>query len=306
MGKYPISRELRPFDSFRPPVSRPFLALARAFMGEPGFLRRDSTLSVTRVHVLRGGGDAELLLIRPSELPSPAPCIFYVHGGGFVFKAARYHYLLAARYARECGCVTAFVQYRLAPAHPFPEPLEDCFGAYMHLLENAAELGIDAGRIGVAGDSAGAALAVGTAMRLRDSGIRPGPRFQMLPYPFLDAGNDSDSARKYTDTPMWNSRLSAKVTRYTRPDRSSPLYKYYSPLAAEDLSALPPAYMEAAEFDCLHDDAAAYAERLLRAGVPAELHEIKGTMHGFDIVQSSSAAQRCAEERIRFMKKYIR
>ncbi len=304
MGKYPISPEFSSFDRFTPPISRPFLALARTFMGVPRSLFRDPDLRVETERVRSAdGAEIELLLLRPANLPSPAPCLFYAHGGGFVLKAAPYHYSLAARYAKSCMCLAAFVQYRLAPKHPFPAPFEDCFAAYTHLLDSADRLNIDPEDMGVGGDSAGAALAVGTAMMLRDRGVTPLPRFQMLPYPFLDASNESVSARTFTDTPMWNSRLSAKVTGLTRPDRSRPEYAYYSPAEAADLSALPPAYIETAEFDCLRDDGLKYAARLRALGIPVELRQTRGTPHGYDIVGSSPVTRESVARRIDFMKR---
>jgi len=127
--------------------------------------------------------------------------------------------------------------------------------------------------------------------------------FQMLPYPFLDARNDSESCKKYTDTPMWNSKLSDRIAPMTKVDKCRPDYIYYSPVEAEDFTGLPPAYIETAEFDCLHDDGILYSERLRLAGVDVTLNETKGTMHGFDIVQKASATKLALEARIRFMKK---
>ena len=124
----------------------------------------------------------------------------------------------------------------------------------------------------------------------------------MLPYPYLDARNNSDSCKKFTDTPMWNSTLSSRIAPMTRADRSRPDFVYYSPVEAESFRELPPAYIETAEFDCLHDDGILYAEKLCQAGIPVILNETQGTMHGFDIVQKAKTTEKALEERIRFMK----
>ncbi|MBQ9083231.1 MAG: alpha/beta hydrolase, partial [Clostridia bacterium] len=101
---------------------------------------------------------------------------------------------------------------------------------------------------------------------------------------------------------MWNSTLSGRIGPLTNADKNSPDYVYYSPVEADSFEGLPPAYIETAEFDCLHDDGILYANKLRAAGVEAVLNETKGTMHGFDIVQSAPTTQAALEARIRFMK----
>ena len=129
--------------------------------------------------------------------------------------------------------------------------------------------------------------------------------FQMLPYPFLDARNNSESCKKFTDTPMWNSSLSSRITPMTKADKSRPDYVYYSPVEADSFAGLPPAYIETAEYDCLHDDGILYAELLRNAGIEVVLNETKGTMHGYDIVQSSPVTKASLETRIQFMKEHF-
>jgi len=130
-------------------------------------------------------------------------------------------------------------------------------------------------------------------------------RFQMLPYPFLDARNNSESAKKYTDTPMWNSSLSDRIAPMTKVDRNNPNYFYYSPVEAENFEELPPAYIETAEFDCLHDDGILYAKLLRKTGISVQLNETKGTMHGFDIVMNAPTTLAAMEKRINFMKRMM-
>ena len=102
---------------------------------------------------------------------------------------------------------------------------------------------------------------------------------------------------------MWNSTLSSRIAPMTRADRSRPDYVYYSPVEAISFDGLPPAYIETAEFDCLHDDGILYAEKLREAGVDVVLNKTKGTMHGFDIVQKAETTQRAIDARIEFMKR---
>jgi len=165
------------------------------------------------------------------------------------------------------------------------------------------EFSIDANKIGIGGDSAGSTLAVGVCMMAKDRKHPIKFAFQMLPYPFLDMRGVSESNKKYTDTPMWNSTLSDRIGPMTKVDKTNPNYVYYSPVEAQNFDGLPSAYIETAEFDCLHDDGIIYAELLKNAGVYVVVNETKGTMHGFDIKQKAPTTKRALEDRIAFMKR---
>lgn len=304
MAKYKISKEFFPFSHFRPPIGEKFLKMAVPHMKPPKYIYRDKELDVHRYEIKSYDGEKiECFIMSPKSLSGDAPCLIYIHGGGFVLAAAGYHYKNAMRYAKEVGCKVVFVNYRLAPKHPHPVFFEDCYAAMCWAYDNAAKLDIDTSRIGIGGDSAGSTLAVGVCMMARDRMHPIKFAFQMLPYPFLDARNSSESAKKFTDTPMWNSKLSERIAPMTRVDRNRPDYVWYSPVEAESFEALPPAYIETAEFDCLHDDGILYAEKLREAGIEVTLNETKGTMHGFDIVQKAETTKAAVKARIKFMKK---
>ena len=272
-------------------------------MKTPKFIYKDKGIETIRLEVKSYDGETiEAFLMSPKDIGEKAPCLVYLHGGGFVLSAAGYHYKNAMRYAKEVGCKVLFVNYRLAPQNPHPVFFEDCYTAFCWAYENAKVLGIDKTRFGIGGDSAGSTLAVGVCMMARDRKHPVKFAFQMLPYPFLDARNNSESCKKYTDTPMWNSTLSNRIAPMTKVDKSRPDYIYYSPVEAESFKNFPPAYIETAEFDCLHDDGILYAEKLREAGIEVVLNETKGTMHGFDIMQKASITKEALEARIRFMK----
>ena len=302
-ANYPISREFFPYSRFTPPVSRGFVRLAQKSMKTPGFVFRDPDVDVQirRIPAFREG-EIDLLILTPGGLQTPAPCLIDIHGGGFVFEAAGSHYRHALTYAKEAGCIVVFVQYRLAPRYPFPYPQEDCYAALCWLSENAGELGVDRSRIGIGGDSAGGTLAVTSCMMARDRSLAIQPLFQLLIYPWLDDRNISESYRRYTDTPMWNSTLSKKVGPLANPDPSATPLAYRSPVEADSFEGLPAAYIEVAEFDPLHDDGICYAELLKRAGISVELHEPKGTMHGFDSKVSAPTARAMLHKRVDYMK----
>lgn len=306
MKKYPIHREFFPWNLFAPPISEQFLAMAVPHMKPPKFLWRDREVVVTTQQVACPDGEKiTYFVLSPKNLTKKAPCLLYLHGGGFVLEAAGYHYANAMRYAKEVGCKVVFPLYRLAPRHPHPVFFEDCYAAFCWAYDHGEALGIDTTRIGIGGDSAGSTLAVGVCLMARERKHPVRFRFQMLPYPFLDARNSSDSCKRFTDTPMWNSSLSQRIAPMTNVDRSNSNYVWYSPVEAKSFENLPPAYIETAEFDCLHDDGILY-DRLLRdAGIDVTLNETKGTMHGFDIAQKAPTTLAVMTQRIAFMKRMI-
>lgn len=306
MNKYAINWEFFPWNLFAPPISEKFLAMSVPYMKPPKSLWRDPGLDVTTYEVTSYGGEKiTCFVLSPKNLSAKAPCLIYLHGGGFVLEAAGYHYSNAIRYAKEVGCKVVFPLYRLAPKHPHPVFFEDCYATFCWAYDYAEDLGIDTQRIGIGGDSAGSTLAVGVCMMARDRNHPVKFRCQMLPYPFLDARNTSESCKKYIDTPMWNSRLSDRIGPMTKVDRKDPNYIWYSPVEADSFEGLPPAYIETAEFDCLHDDGILYAKLLREAGIKVVLNETKGTMHGFDIATKAPTTLVAMEQRISFMKQMI-
>ena len=304
MSKYSIKKEFFPFNHFKPPISKGFLKLAVPFMRVPRFIYKDKSLDVKRYEIKSyDGAQIECFLFSPQGIGEKSPCLIYIHGGGFVLPAAGYHYKNAMRYAKEVGCKVWFINYRLAPKYPFPVFFEDCYAATCYLYDNAKGLGVDINRIGISGDSAGATLSVGVCMMARDRKHAIRFVFQMLPYPFLDMRGVSQSNKKYTDTPMWNSKLSDRIAPMTKVDKANSSYVYYSPVEAESLDGLPSAYIEPAEFDCLHDDGIIYAQLLTNVGTPVIVNETKGTIHGFDIKQKAPTTLQALFTRIAFMRK---
>ena len=219
---------------------------------------------------------------RPADHAGALPGLVYFHGGGFVVGSLDLYDADCRRIAAEVGAVVVSVDYRLAPEHPFPAPLEDCYAALVWVAAHAEELGVDADRIAVGGESAGGGLAAGVALLARD---RRGPRLclQFLGIPELDDRLASESmSRLGVDSPIttvangeisWDSYLGEGV-RGT--DRVSP---YAAPARAADLTGLPPALVTAYELDALRDEGITYAQRLLSAGVPTELRVYAGAFH---------------------------
>jgi len=197
------------------------------------------------------------------------------------------------------------VDYRLAPEHPYPAAVDDCFAGLEWTWSHAPELDIDPGRIGVGGSSAGGALAASVALRARDSGGPP-LVFQILNYPVIDDRMDTPSMRAFDATPMWTSGATADMWVHYLGDPSDrgDVSPYAAPGRAADLSGLPPAYVLTAELDPLRDEGIDYARRLMEAGVPTELHTVVGACHGFDIIAAEGAlGQRAIDEQVRALKR---
>jgi acetyl esterase len=235
-----------------------------------------------RVPGPEGAPDVRVRRYRPADHEGPLPALVYIHGGGFVVGSLDLYDADCRRIAAEVGAVVVSVDYRLAPEHPFPAPLDDCYAALVWVAGHADELGVDPDRIAVGGESAGGGLAAGVALLARDRG---GPRLclQFLGIPELDDRLETESMRSLgVDRPIttiangeisWDSYLGAGV-RGT--DRVSP---YAAPARATDLTGLPPALVTAYELDALRDEDIAYAQRLISAGVPTELHVYPGAFH---------------------------
>ena len=299
--KYPIHPDFKRWTKLNPPLNRAIVPVLQFFM-RPLFRLEKSTVELTvekKTITLNDGQSIRALLYYPKDIEKNAPCLVHYHGGGFVLPAAPYHYSLAKEYAQRARCKVLLVDYRLAPKYPFPVAPEDCYAAYLWVLTNAKDLSVDPARIAVAGDSAGGQLATVVCLMSKDRG-QTMPCGQMLIYPAV--GNvETESVRKYTDTPMCNSRDMEKYGKLYRPDLSVGNNVYASPIEAESLEGLPAAYVETAEFDCLRDGGILYAERLRQFGVSAELYNTEGTMHGFDIVLKSPIVRACVNRRIAFL-----
>ncbi|MEO3829563.1 alpha/beta hydrolase [Actinomadura sp. B10D3] len=223
------------------------------------------------------GGTITVRVYRP-DLAGVLPGHVYVHGGGWWLGELHHRDAVCARLAADAQCAVVSVAHRLAPEHRFPVPVHDCRDALRWVAANAGRLGVDAARLSIGGDSSGANLAAATALMARDQG---GPALvaQVLEIPALDLTLKQPSVNEPAEAALLTrDDLAADIERYCDPeDRTDP---YASPLLAGDLSGLPPALIMTAEFDILRDDGAAYGRRLTEAGVPAEVVQWDGHVHG--------------------------
>jgi len=243
-----------------------------------------------------GAPDIGLHIYRPDGAEGPLPCIYHVHGGGYVGGGAAQLEFFHRPMVRELQCVLVSVDYRLAPEHVFPAAIEDCYAGLRWTIENAATLGIDIERLGVMGESAGGGLAASLALLVRDRGDY-GLAFQHLTYPMIDdrtctTADPHPHVGEFIWTPH-NNRFGWASLLGQEPGGAD-VSPYAAASRATDLSGLPPAYIMTGALDLFLEEDLDYARRLIRAGVPTELHVYPGGFHGFDIMPLSavsSAAQ---------------
>jgi acetyl esterase len=228
------------------------------------------------------------------------PAVVYFHGGGWVIGDLDTHDGPCRQLALAANCTVIAVDYRLAPEHPFPASINDCYNATQWVSDNAESLGIDPERISVAGDSAGGNLSASVCIKARDEN-GPSICFQLLIYPVTDARMNTGSYEENSDGYLLTRESMAWFwNHYIGDDHvANPLA---SPLAASDLSGLPPACIITAEFDPLRDEGEAFGEALKKAGVITKISRFDGMIHGFfgmtDILDGSRQAMSLASEQL--------
>jgi acetyl esterase/lipase len=236
--------------------------------------------------------------------PNGRPALLDIHGGGFAVGSIEMEHAFACQIVREVGATVVTVEYRLAPEHPFPAGLDDCYAALCWMHEHADELHLDPQRIAVGGQSAGGGLSAAVALLARDRGGPP-LCFQFLGIPELDHRLETASMRAFTDTPLWH-RPNAEISwRYYLGDNAGEVSPYASPAIADDLSGLPPAYLTTMEFDPLRDEGITYALRMMQAGVSVELHSFPGTFHGSGIVTTAEVSRRGGHELLTVLRRAL-
>ncbi|MGQ4383758.1 alpha/beta hydrolase [Streptomyces sp. SAS_270] len=247
-----------------------------------------------------GGGTIELGIFRPVA-DETLPLHMYVHGGGWVGGSglSLSTEIIARERAVGAHCVVITVNYRKAPEHPFPVPLQDCQAALEWAIEHAEQLGIDTNMITLGGGSAGANLVAALCLKLRDEN-GPAIALQLLEVPPVDltmslpSYSDPDLGTKYA----LHRQDVERVARYYLGEDGDPTHPYASPLLADNLAGLPPAYIMPAEFDLLRDNGPAYADALNKAGVPAQSSLQLGHVHPSSTFTKIMAGARAWREEV--------
>lgn len=263
----------------RPPDTDP-VAAARAGTAAMFVHPAPPDLAVVDRTLAAGDAPIPVRIYTPRGARTPLPVLVYFHGGGFLAGSIESHDGTVRELAHRAGCVAVSVGYRLAPEHPYPAPFDDCIAALGWVGANAGEIGGDATRLAIGGDSAGANLCAAVALANRDRGGPP-LACQLLVYPVVTPACATESMTTngtgYMLTAdsmrwMWAAYL-AGAGRHDDP--------YVAPIAAASFAGLPPAVIITAEFDPLRDEGEAFARALAAGGVPTTVSRYGGQIHGF-------------------------
>jgi acetyl esterase/lipase len=266
--------------------------LAQANAGvqpDPNIQRQD--------HALSGANGAPAVKVRsyrPADQNETLPCLYWIHGGGHVLGSVDQDDLLAEHYVHATGCVVVSVDWRRPPEDPYPAPMDDCYAGLKWTFDNATDLRLDPQRIAVGGASSGGGSAAGLALLARDRHDIP-VCYELLVYPMLDDRNVTPASQAITEPRVWNRTSNLIGWRsYLGHDvgTNGDVPIYAAPTRAQDLSGLPPAFVATGDLDLFLDEDLEYAQRLLQAGVPTELHVYPGAFHGFDLLAPHAAVSK--------------
>jgi acetyl esterase/lipase len=263
-----------------------------------------SSVEVERHELLtQDGATLALGWYHPAAAEQPGSAVLYLHGGGMIFgleQLGNLVDLVVRDYVADSGVPVLVVDYRIAPEHPHPTPVEDCYAALKWLAEHAPTLGVDPARIAVMGDSAGGGLAAGVCLLARDRG-GPAVAQQLLIYRMLDDRTTTPDPQllpfltwTYDDNVTgWGALLGSSAG-------TGEVSPYAAPARAADLSGLPDTYIDVGDLDIFRDEDLAYARRLSDAGVPTELHVHPGCMHVFEVLaRGADVSRRAIADRVR-------
>ena len=242
---------------------------------------------------------------RPMGVDGMLPCVYSIHGGGYVIGSVDMDDAKLDHWCNEFGIVGVSVEYRLAPEHPYPAPLDDCVAGLEWTVAHAADLGIDVDRIGITGVSAGGGLCAALALRLRDE-AGPTVQFQLVDCPMIDDTMTTPSSQ-LDDLLIWSTASNDFGWRSYLGDLhgSDEVPATAAPARAVDLSGLPEAYISVGGADGFRDEDIEYARRLNQAGVPCELHVYPGVPHGIGIFVGTEPAARYAADQDDWLRRQL-
>jgi len=231
-------------------------------------------------------GDLAIRIYRPVNATGTLPGIYFIHGGGMVLGNLDSDDGVPTMLCEAIGAVIVSVDYRLAPEHPAPAAIDDCFAGLQWMAAHAADLGFDPARLAVYGGSAGGGLAIATALKARDNG-GPAISFLMPIYPMIDDRNETPSSQEITEVGIWD--RDGNIEAWAWYLGAKPADQYSAPARAEDLSGLPPTFIDVGDVDMFRDEDIAFADRLKAAGVPTEFHLYPGAYHASEIFAPTAA-----------------
>jgi len=275
------------------------LAWSRSLLVQPP-LEKSQLVHTTNCMIPRGdGGEMLVKIYEPIERNrDKLPAMLWIHGGGFVMGHPDMDDLLCERFVQTANCVVVSVDYRLAPEHPYPAAIEDCYAGLVWMTAEAPSLGIDVKRVAIAGASGGGGLTAALALMARDKG-GPSIIFQMPLYPMLDNRNETPSSYEITDAHATWSRsnnLTAWRMYLGEEKDTNELSPYAVPSRADNLAGLPPTYTCIGQLDLFRDETFDYVTRLAQAGVDVEMNLYPGSFHCFEVfVPEAEVSQRASQ-----------
>jgi acetyl esterase/lipase len=255
-----------------------------------------------------GAPDVPVRIYRPRGAAGRLPVLLWIHGGGYIIGSAEQDDVQVQTVVAAVGCAAVSVDYRLAPETPHPGPVEDCYAALTWLHAHAAELGVDPGRIAIGGASAGGGLAAGLGLLARDRAAVP-LAYQLLIYPMLDDRTvTTPDPHPYTGEFIWTHDANRfGWTAYLGQEPGGPGISPHAAAArAESVAGLPPTYLCVGALDLFLEEDLEYARRLLRAGVPTELHVYPGAYHGFNMAPEARVSQAFVRDYLDALRRALR
>lgn len=291
------------------PYSKNNLWLIRFLISLLPSLKTPKDVSVKNIKINNRDGSEKIRLriYQPAHPAHATPVLIWMHGGGYIIGKPEMEDSICLQFVRELGISIVSVDYRLAPKHPFPAGLEDCYSALMWAKENSAQYGFDMNRIGVGGTSAGGGLAAALAQLAHDR-QEISLIFQLLTNPMLDDRTvfrtDIDDSNSPTWSQKnnrfgWESYLGKSFGKEEKP-------QYAVPARRGDLSGLPNAWIGVGTLDVFYDEDKRYAERLREAGIQCELEIVEGAFHGFDVIDPTlPLVQDFRRSQIAALRKYL-
>src|SRR3954454_9221954 len=236
-----------------------------------------------------GDPDISVRIYKPRDAGTGLPGVYFIHGGGMILGNVAGEDPVATLICDQVGAVVVSVEYRLSPEHPHPAPVEDCYAGLQWMAAHADELGFDADRLAVYGGSAGGGLAIATALLARDRG-GPALKFMMPIYPMIDDRHETASSQEIVDIGIWDRAGNIEAWQWYLGGKEAD--QYAAPTRAEDVSGLPPAFIDVGIVDLFRDEDIAFAQRLMQAGVPCELHVHPGSYHAAETFAPDAALSR--------------
>lgn len=287
--------------------SRKSLWLIRLLISLIPAAKKPEDVSIQNIKIDNKDKSAKIRLriYQPVKRTNAAPVLIWMHGGGYIIGKPEMEDALCIQFVQELGISIVSVDYRLAPKHPFPAGLDDCYSALMWAKMNSAQFGFDTTRIALGGTSAGSGLAAALAQLAQDR-EEVSPIFQLLTYPMLDDRTVLRADIDDSNSPTWSQKSNRFGWESYLGKEYGELPAYSVPARREDLSGLPPTWIGVGTLDVFYEEDVAYAQRLKEAGVACDLDIVEGAFHGFDVFdQQLSIVQEFRKAQIAALRKHL-